>query len=89
MRDDRVQEVLRQLGANVRTLRKRQGLTQAQLAEQAGLEPRSVQRVEAGATGSFSTLVRVALALDVAIERLFRRPARIPVRRAGRPRKGR
>jgi transcriptional regulator with XRE-family HTH domain len=85
--DAKVKEVLCNLGARVRVLREGRGLTQAQLAERAGIEPRSIQRVEAGQTGSLGTLVRLAAALDVPIDRMFRRPARIPAREPGRPRK--
>ena len=58
--------VLRAWGIQLRTARERQGITQAALAEQLGIDQASVSRTEAG-NGSFETAVRIAKALDVVL----------------------
>ena len=87
MRDPRVKAALKQLGANVRRLRLKGGETQEALALRAGLEPRSLQRVEAGMTGSIATIVRIADALRVPVAGLFRKSRRLARRPVGRPRR--
>ena len=53
--------MLRHIGANVHRLRVRAGWTQADMAEAAGLEPRSVTRIEhAQIAPTLQTLVRLA-----------------------------
>lgn len=47
--------ILKYIGANVRALRIRRGLTQEQLAERVELDPRFMQRIERG-TRNFSVL---------------------------------
>ncbi len=77
---------LRYVAANVRALRVRRGLTQEQLGERAGIEPRYVQDVERARTNlSFAVFVALANALDVVPARLLR-PAEMPPARPGRPR---
>jgi transcriptional regulator with XRE-family HTH domain len=85
--DGRVRQTLKHLGTNVRTLRLDRGLTQAAFAERVGIEPRSVQRLEAGATCSITTVVAVAYAFDVPVASLFMEAIALPKRRVGRPRK--
>ena len=51
-------------GQRVRTLRRAQGLTQEQLAEAADLNPRTVQKIEAGELNIVvTTLARIQTAL--------------------------
>ena len=80
----RIEDVQRQLGANVRRVRLKRDLTQAQLFEMSRVEPRSLQRVEAGLTCSMATVVLLADALGVSVSSLFR-TARVPERKPGRP----
>lgn len=56
--------LLRQLGANIRAARKAAKLTQEGLAEAAELDPRALQKIEAGEVDSqISTLARLQHAL--------------------------
>ena len=55
---------LTSLGANVRRLRIKAKLTQERLAELGGLNPRTVQKIEAGKLDIlFTTLIRLQTAL--------------------------
>lgn len=77
--------VLQSIAANVRRLRVRQKLTQAQLAEMAELELRQLQRIErAEINFGVVTLVRLAEALEVRPSALLQSAELAPVRR-GRP----
>ncbi len=74
------------IAANVRRIRARLGLTQEDLADKAGFEPRFVQRVERAKLDlRLSTFLRLAQALEVAPGVLFRR-AKLEPARTGRPR---
>jgi len=76
---------LRYVAANVRALRLRRGLTQEQLGERSGIEPRYVQDVERARTNlSFAVFVALANALGVVPARLLR-PAEMAPARTGRP----
>jgi transcriptional regulator with XRE-family HTH domain len=55
--------VLEELGARLAHHRIEAALTQAQLAERAGLAKRTVERVEAGQTTELATLIRLLRAL--------------------------
>jgi transcriptional regulator with XRE-family HTH domain len=78
---------VRYLAANVRRLRAGRGLTQAELAEAAGLEPRSIRAVEGAKTAPrLDTIVRLADALEVPIGDLFA-AARLPNPKRGRPKR--
>ena len=58
-------EEVRVLGANIRRERIVRGLTQERLAELADLNPRTVQKIEAGTiTILVTTLIRIRHALD-------------------------
>jgi transcriptional regulator with XRE-family HTH domain len=77
--------VLESIGANVRALRLRRGLTQEQLAERADLDLRFVQRVERGQTNlSVAVLVALSTVLEVRPEQLFK-AAKVGKARVGRP----
>ena len=58
--------VLTELGGRLTRVRLERNLTQAQLAEQAGVSKRTVQRLEAGAVATqLSGFIRVCRVLDV------------------------
>lgn len=59
--DDAVQA---ELGARIAGRRLELGLTQADVAEQAGIAKRTLERIEAGQTSQLTTLVRVLRVLD-------------------------
>lgn len=58
--------VLQEIGARLAAARLKQNLTQAQLAEQAGVSKRTLERLESGAVATqLSTFVRVLRALGL------------------------
>lgn len=58
--------ILRELGGRLSQLRLERNLTQAQLAEQAGVSKRTVERLESGGVGTqLSGFIRVCRVLDV------------------------
>jgi transcriptional regulator with XRE-family HTH domain len=74
------------IAANVRRLRVRLGLTQAQLAEQAGFNGRHLQRIERGVVDMrVESLGKLAQILGVTPGALLR-PARLEPSTPGRPR---
>jgi len=56
-------------------------VTQADLAEQAGVSKRTVERVEAGASVQFSTVIRILRVLDVlpGLDRMIPEPSIRPM----------
>ena len=58
--------VLAELGARIASRRVELQLTQAAVAEQAGIAKRTLERMEAGHTSQLATLVRVLRVLDAA-----------------------
>ena len=58
--------VLAELGARIARRRVEMQLTQAALAEQAGIAKRTLERMEAGQASQLGTLVRVLRVLDAA-----------------------
>ena len=58
--------VLAELGARIAGRRVELQLTQAAVAEQAGIAKRTLERMEAGQTSQLSTLIRVLRVLDAA-----------------------
>jgi len=83
--DPRVAELLGYIGANVFRLRRKQGLTQEQLAEAAGLDLSFAQKVERAETNfSIAVLSKLADALGVAPAALLK-PAERPAVKRGRP----
>jgi len=74
----------RYLGANVRRLRDRADLSQAELAEQVGISVVALSRIERGTVDVYlSTVVRLAQALSVKPGRLLE-AAKLPPARIGR-----
>ncbi len=57
--------ILRELGERLARVRLEQNLTQAALAEQAGVSKRTVERMEAGGPTQLVNLVRVCRALNL------------------------
>ncbi len=57
--------ILTELGERLARQRIDRGLTQAQLAEQAGVSKRTVERIEAGAATQLANLVRLLRVLDL------------------------
>jgi transcriptional regulator with XRE-family HTH domain len=51
--------ILAEIGNRIARYRIDQQVTQADLAEQAGVSKRTVERVEAGASVQFSTVIRI------------------------------
>jgi transcriptional regulator with XRE-family HTH domain len=75
------------LGANVRRLRLKRGMTQADLAIAARIDDRFLQKVERGVVNlRFQSLVKLADALDV-LPAVLLRGAKPVERKVGRPRK--
>jgi transcriptional regulator with XRE-family HTH domain len=61
-----------EFGRRIRSLRSAQGLTEEQLAEAADLNPRTVQKIEAGQINILvTTLVRIQSALNCTAGELF------------------
>jgi transcriptional regulator with XRE-family HTH domain len=62
---------LKEMGGNIRRLRAAKGMSQQQLAEDADLNIRNVQRIEAGEINMlFATAVRIGKALECPLEKL-------------------
>lgn len=60
------------IGKNIASLRRQQGLTQAQFSEQLGMEPASLSRIERGLSGpSITTLAKMAEILNCPLGALF------------------
>lgn len=57
--------VLMELGDRLAQRRLERQLTQAELAEQAGVSKRTVERIEAGATTQMSTMIRIFRILEL------------------------
>jgi transcriptional regulator with XRE-family HTH domain len=57
--------ILAEIGSRIARYRIDQQVTQADLAEQAGVSKRTVERVEAGASVQFSTIIRILRVLDM------------------------
>jgi transcriptional regulator with XRE-family HTH domain len=87
------QAILCELGDRLAAARVTRNLTQAALADEAGVSKRTVERLESGEIGArLSALVRICRALDMAdrFEALLPSPAVSPVQQlrwAGRRRK--
>lgn len=60
------------IGDNVRRIRMLAGMTQEELAEQAELSVKGIQKVEAGQSGiQIQTLIKIAFALEIPLEQLI------------------
>jgi transcriptional regulator with XRE-family HTH domain len=75
-------------GARLRELREQKGLTQAELAERAGVKRDAVARWEADTREpGWSNAVALAQVLGIILDDFLQAPAAAPVPRPGRPRK--
>ncbi|GGJ82203.1 hypothetical protein GCM10011583_12200 [Streptomyces camponoticapitis] len=62
-----------EIGTRIRAAREAAGLTQIQLAEMAGLDHKTIHRIEYAITDpSLTMLIRIAAALDTALADLVR-----------------
>lgn len=57
--------VLTELGVRLSQRRIELGMSQAELADQAGMSKRTIERVEAGATTQMSTMIRILRSLEL------------------------
>ena len=70
--DQWIREAQIALGDRIRVARLQENLTQERLAEQAGIDRSTIQRIERGATDAkFSNLVRIACVLRVSVKSLL------------------
>jgi transcriptional regulator with XRE-family HTH domain len=68
-----IKDLNKAFGLRIRNLRKKQGLSQEDLADRAGLHPTYVGGVERGERNpSFESILKIAEALDVSPGQLFR-----------------
>jgi transcriptional regulator with XRE-family HTH domain len=66
-------KVRRNLGGNIRSFRKKAGLTQEKLAEKADLHPVYISQVESGSKAvSVEALWKISKALHISVSLLFR-----------------
>jgi putative transcriptional regulator len=59
-------QIAQELGTRLERIRLSRNLTQAQLAEQAGVNTRTIVRLEQGMSPTLDTFIRVLLALGIA-----------------------
>ncbi len=73
--------ILAEIGNRIARYRIDQQLTQADLAEQAGVSKRTVERVEAGASVQFTTVIRILRVLDLlqGVDRMVPEPVVRPM----------
>ncbi len=73
--------VLSELGARLQQTRLERNLTQRELAEEAGVERKVLQRIEGGESVTLASFIRVLRALDLldALDRMVPEPAPSPI----------
>jgi transcriptional regulator with XRE-family HTH domain len=73
--------VLSELGSRLQRTRLERNLTQRELAEEAGVERKAVQRIEAGESVKLASFIRVLRALGLldALDRLVPEPTPSPI----------
>jgi len=70
--DDKHRKAFVQIGLNILYYRKRQGITQQQLAEMTSFSRNHIQQIEtAKATPSVTALIDIAEALNIPVGKLF------------------
>jgi len=84
--------ILAEIGERIADHRLRLQLTQADLAEQAGVAKRTVERIEAGASAQMSSMIRIFRVLDLlpGLDQLISEAGPSPMdllKRKGKPRK--
>jgi len=71
------EELLKDLGERIRTIRKDKGITQLQLAHSIGKDQQSIQRLEAGNVNpSYIYLQEIADGLSITLLELLQSPAK-------------
>ncbi|HTK18280.1 MAG TPA: helix-turn-helix transcriptional regulator [Mucilaginibacter sp.] len=71
------EELLKDLGERIRTIRKEKGITQLQLAHSIGKDQQSIQRLEAGNINpSYIYLQEIADGLSITLLELLQSPAK-------------
>ena len=80
------QTILAEIGERIARRRLAHQLTQAELAEQAGIGKRTLERAEAGETTQFSTIIRIFRVLDLLpkLDQILAEPAIRPLEAAAR-----
>lgn len=75
------QVILKEIGERITGVRLNQNFTQANLAEQAGVSKRTVERLEAGESVQITSLIRLlrSLGLQQRLEVLFPEPVASPI----------
>lgn len=83
--------ILVEVGRRITRRRLAQQMTQAELAEQAGIGKRTLERVEAGMTAQFSTIIRIfrVLGLLPKLDQMLAEPPVRPLEAAARKGKAR
>jgi len=83
--------ILTEIGLRITRRRLAQQMTQAELAEQAGIGKRTLERVEAGLTAQFSTMIRIfrVLGLLPGLDQALAEPPLRPLEAAARKGKAR
>lgn len=73
--------ILVEIGKRIARCRLDHQLTQADVAEQAGVSKRTVERIEAGASAQMSTIIRILRVLDLleGLDRLIPEPGPRPM----------
>ncbi|MFI3321617.1 MAG: helix-turn-helix transcriptional regulator [Rikenellaceae bacterium] len=68
----KTEQILKEIGENIKKLRKARGISQQQLADLCDFETSNMSRIEAGKSNfTISTLNKIAIALDVPLINLF------------------
>jgi transcriptional regulator with XRE-family HTH domain len=70
-KQDSTQDFLRKLGDNIRHYRKKKGFTLEALGEDLGLDKGNMHHMEAGKNMTVVTLMKIALFLDVPMQKLI------------------
>ncbi len=88
---DTTKEVLREIGARLQGFRLQQNVTQAELAETAGVGHATVKRAEAGENIRLQTIVKILRALGrvEALDSFLPEPLVSPIRLADQRERGR
>lgn len=83
--------ILAEIGQRIARRRLAQHLTQAELAEEAGIAKRTLERVEAGLTAQFTTIIRIfrVLGLLPELDHLLVEPSLRPLEAASHKGKAR
>lgn len=83
-------EILRELGRRLATVRKQQGLSQAKLAQEAGVGVATLRRIEAGKDGQLASWIKISKSLNMiaAIDMLMPEKFQSPMRDVLSQRKG-